>query len=98
MKIKYKAFTLIELVVVFIILAIIAALAIPSFLGVINTSYDYAAATELSAVSRQAWYLGVSEQANTYIFSNLLNGAASVSSNSTTSSPAGTNQLYSFWG
>lgn len=29
MKIKYKAFTLIELVVVFIILAIIAALAIP---------------------------------------------------------------------
>jgi prepilin-type N-terminal cleavage/methylation domain-containing protein len=93
-SVRTKAFTILELIVVMVILAILIALAVPSFTSVISTSYDYAAATELSAIARQAWYLGSSSPPAQYSVANLLNGAAQVSPSTMSTDPAGPNQLY----
>lgn len=49
-----KAFTLLELIVVIVILGILAALAIPTFMRVIEKSKDAAAGVSLSSIARNA--------------------------------------------
>lgn len=57
LKNKRTAFTLLELVVVTVVIAILAAIAIPNFQGVITRAHDAKAQTTMAAIARDAMYL-----------------------------------------
>ena len=53
-RMKKKAFTMVELIVVIVILGVLAALTVPAFTSVINKSKQEVAVQEASAVAREA--------------------------------------------
>lgn len=62
---KLSGFTLLELVVVIVVIGILAAVAIPTFQGVINRAHDAAAQTTLTAITEDAKILYAMEQGST---------------------------------
>jgi prepilin-type N-terminal cleavage/methylation domain-containing protein len=73
--VRRRGFSLLELIVVLLILAVLAALAVPTYHEVINRVYDEKARTELSMLSRNAYALAGLDGDVSYTLDNFTTAA-----------------------